>query len=217
MPHGIRAFIFDLDGTLLNSLEDIADAANAALVAHGYATWPLEDYRHFVGNGLETLMRRSAPHDASDEAIASLLRAMKDNYAAGWRNKTHPYEGIPQMLTKLLEMRFPLAVLSNKAHCFTAIIVQHFFPAIPFVRVQGKPDGEKGKPDPALALAIASDMGVLPERTAFVGDSGVDMDTATAAGMLSMGVLWGLRSKDEMLRHGARLLLQYPLEIINYV
>jgi phosphoglycolate phosphatase len=215
MKYIARALIFDLDGTLLDSLEDIADAANAALTDAGYAPHPLDAYRHFVGNGLKTLMRRTVPENVDETAIAALHEGMARHYENNWRNKTRPYAGVPQMLEHLSGHGLPMAVLSNKAHFFAEMIIRHFFPMVPFVRVQGKTETGKAKPDPAMALTIAGDMGVRPEHIAFVGDSGVDMDTAVAAEMLPVGVLWGFRSEEELLAHGACRILRRPLEIMD--
>lgn len=209
----VKAVIFDLDGTLLDTLADLADAGNAALLAHGLPAHDADAYRLFVGDGMETLMRRAAPEGTAPEALHALVAAMRAEYARNWARKTTPYSGIVSMLDRLCSLAVPIVVLSNKPHDFALLTVSHFFPAVPFARVQGSPAGGKAKPDPALALDVARSLRVQPEDTLFVGDSSVDMDTATAAGMVPAGVLWGFRTERELLAHGARHLLADPGDI----
>ena len=216
MERNIEAFIFDLDGTLLDSLEDMADAGNAALVGHGFPAHPAEAYRFFIGNGTRMLMRRAAPEGTAEAVVETLLRDMHDNYAESWANKTRPYPGIMAMLEGLVARGFPLAVLSNKPHAFTTLCVRRFFPDIPFARVQGCPEQGKPKPDPALALDIARELGAAPARILFLGDSSVDMDTAGAAGMVRGAALWGFRPESELRDHGAEILLERPENIFDY-
>lgn len=209
----IKAVFFDLDGTLLNSLEDLADTTNTVLAAHGYATHPLDAYRHFIGDGMEKLLRRAAPADIGEERFNQLLIPMREEYGRSWARKTRPYEGIEVMLKKLEDMGILLAVLSNKPHEFALLAVERFFPDAPFAKVQGSPRGGKAKPDPALALAMARDFRLEPAEILFLGDSSTDMDTAVAAGMLPVGALWGFRTREELEKHGARLLLEKPGDI----
>lgn len=210
MPLPFGAVIFDLDGTLINSLDDLADSANAVLKGRGFAPHPADAYRFFVGEGMENLMRRAAPAGTDEAAVRQLVEEMRKSYARNWAGKTRPYEGVASMLQRLAELPLPLAVLSNKPADFTKLTVDHFFPDVPFARVLGSPPGGRAKPDPFLALSIAAELGCAPERVLFVGDSRTDMDTATAAGMFPAGALWGFRPAEELLAHGARALLERP-------
>lgn len=211
----IQGCIFDLDGTLLDTLDDLADCANSALEETGFAPHPVDAYRFFVGDGMETLMRRAAPGEAGEDALKRLAACMRDTYAMGWAVKTKPYPGIPDMLEKLAAMGLRLGVLSNKPHDFTLLTVRHFFPGIPFARVQGSPQGGKAKPDPALALAMAGELGLRPGQVLFLGDSSTDMDTAMAAGMRPVGAGWGFRPEEELKKHGAKSVLARPEQIFT--
>lgn len=210
----VKALLFDLDGTLLDTLDDLADAVNAALREAGFAEHPVDAYRYFVGDGMETMLRRAAPANAPDEALGALALGLRKSYAANWDAKTKPYPGIVPMLEALAQTGLPFAVLSNKPQEFTELCVRRFFPGIAFTAVKGSPKGGKAKPDPAMALALASDFGVRPGEVLFVGDSSVDMDTATAAGMIPAGALWGFRTEQELVEHGARVLLGGPKDIL---
>jgi phosphoglycolate phosphatase len=211
------AAVFDLDGTLLDSLEDLADSGNAVLAANGYPVWPVAMYRTFVGNGMEVLMQRALPPASPPDVVRDMAAAMREHYRGNWHTKTRPYEGVDALLAALARSGIAMGVLSNKPHELTCAVIAHYFPDIPFVHVQGKPDGVKGKPDPGLALDLASRLGLAPGQVAFVGDSSVDMDTACAAGMLPVGCLWGFRSREELLEHGARVLLADPMELLPHV
>ena len=213
----IRAVIFDLDGTLVDSLEDIADTANDALKARGFPAHPVDAYRYFVGDGIQNMVRRASPDGTDDEVINALVAEAHDAYSAGWNQKTRPYAGIEAMLRELEGRGIALAVLSNKLHEFTQDVVAHFFPQTPFKAIQGSPRGSKAKPDPTLALRIASELGVPPQQTLFMGDTRTDMDTATAAGMVPAGVLWGFRPERELLDHGAQLILREPGELFLHI
>ena len=210
MPLRFNAVIFDLDGTLIDSLDDIADCANAVLAEGGFAPHPVDAYRFFIGDGMENLLRRAAPEGTDERVIRRLLEGMRERYGQNWARKTRPYEGVVPMLQRLIVLSLPLAVLSNKPCEFTDMTVRQFFPDIPFIRVLGSPPGGRAKPDPSLALSIAGELGLKPDRVLFVGDSRTDMDTATAAGMFPAGALWGFRPAEELLAHGARVLLERP-------
>lgn len=213
MKPTIAAVIFDLDGTLLASLEDLADAVNIALAAHSLPTHPLEPYKYFVGDGMETLVRRAAPEGTPDAVVSAVFARVRQEYAKNWACKTRPYDGIVSMLEKLTAMRVPLAVLSNKPHEFTEEVVRHFFPHTAFTAVQGSPLGGRAKPEPDMALGIATRLSLEPGKIAFMGDSRTDMDTAVNAGMLPVGVLWGFRPESELVAHGAKVLLGHPSEL----
>ncbi|MDR3043847.1 MAG: HAD family hydrolase [Desulfovibrio sp.] len=231
----IHAIIFDLDGTLLDTLEDLADAANACLLARGFSAHPVDAYRQFVGDGVETLFRRALPSgtppgDVTERAVAALVARMRDEYGARWSAKSAPYPGIRELLAALAPAGLPLGVLSNKPHSFTRLMVGSFFdgaadasggspvedgPLGPFAVVAGARPGVPRKPDPAAAIATARALGVDPACVAFVGDSNVDMRTARGAGMLAVGCLWGFRGEAELRESGASVLLAHPLELLD--
>lgn len=217
MACNASAVIFDLDGTLINSLDDLADSANTVLAECSLPVHPVESYKYFVGDGMETLVRRAAPPETPDAALASLYARVKAEYGKNWAVKTRPYDGIIPMLERLAAMRTPVALLSNKPHEFVGVVAERFFPTTRFAVVQGCPAGGKPKPDPANAYAAAKALGLSPDRIAFVGDSRTDMDTAVNAGMLPVGVLWGFRPESELLKHGAKVLLAKPAELFDKV
>ena len=220
----IKAILFDLDGTLLNSLEDLADSSNQALAGFGLPPQPTEDYRLMVGAGARNLILRMAsnasglPQDQIDEqTVKGMLAVFSQVYARNWAVKTHPYPGIRELLDKLHAAGLPLAVLSNKPDDFTQAIMAHFFRPDEFVVVSGKKPEWPIKPDPALALELGRQMGVEPGEMALVGDSGSDMETAVRAGMLPIGVLWGFRSEAEMTSAGAVWLAETPAELGDFL
>lgn len=215
MGSGVKACFFDLDGTLLNTLEDLADCGNRALVDSGFAEQPVQDYRFFVGDGMETLMRRAAPPDTDSTALARLTERMREEYSRNWARKTAPYPGIAVLLEKLSARGMPLGILSNKPHDFTLLTVEHFFPNVSFSLIQGSPKGGRAKPEPTLALSMAETLGIHPAEVLFIGDSSTDMDTAVAAGMHPVGVLWGFRPEEELVAHGAKTLLARPEELLK--
>lgn len=210
------AVIFDLDGTLLDSLADIALAANRVLESRHLPTHELPAYRHFVGNGVDVLMERAMPPEQRDEeSIASSSAQFRRVYAETWNFSTCPYAGIRDLLEVLTQRQIPLAILSNKPHPNTITCVNEFFDATTFSVVFGQRQNVPCKPDPAAALEIASQLGVVPARCLFVGDSNVDMQTAVNAGMAGIGVTWGFRSRAELLESGARLTIDHPLELLG--
>ena len=214
-----QAVLFDMDGTLLDTLEDIAQAANAVLVQLGCPTHPVADYRLHVGSGIVELMRRILPPELRDDParLTACVQALKTEYEAGGDRLTRPYPGIQELLRTLGAKGIPLAVVTNKPHSFALAHVQAHFPDLPFASVQGPRQGTPTKPDPTMALAAAAELGVAPDRCVFLGDSSVDMQTAANAGMLPVGALWGFRTREELLAHGAALLLESPLDLLQAV
>ena len=208
------AVIFDLDGTLADSLGDIGGSMNEALAARGLPGHALEAYRDFVGEGIEVLARRAAPA-LPEQQLQSLVDAYRRRYAERMYLHTRPYDGIEAMLDQLVAARIPMAVLSNKRDDFTVELVRRMFGRWTFVEVRGERSGVPRKPDPTAALQLAKALSVQPARCAFVGDTGIDIKTGVAAGMVSIGVLWGFRGKDELLAAGAGRLLTHPRELLG--
>lgn len=208
------AAIFDLDGTLVNSLEDLADSVNEVLEECGYPRHSLRSYRRFVGDGIVALVRRALPAGARDEdSVVRCTDMMRDVYATRWNCKTRPYEGIPELLANLGSLDVATGVLSNKPHAMTQKVVRELLPTSRFQAVLGAEAGFPRKPDPAGALETARRLNARPENTVYVGDSDTDMKTARAAGMHAVGVLWGFRDGAELLAAGATRLVASPNEI----
>ncbi len=214
----IQGIVFDLDGTLLDSLDDIADSVNIVLDERGHSRHPVAAYRYFVGDGAATLMHRVLPEAERTPTVeAACLARFNEVYALRWNNKTRPYPGIMDMLTALVQWGVPLAVLSNKPHDATALCVRELLPGIPFAVVLGQKPDIPRKPDPTGALAVARMLNIGPDRILYVGDTATDMQTAVASGMMPLGVLWGFRTADELLTHGARTLVNHPGEIVDFL
>lgn len=205
--------IFDLDGTLLDTLQDIALAANAVLREHGWPTHPVDAYRLFVGGGIGHLMESASPEaEPADGDVDGLLAHFRDVYGNNWRDNTRPYPGITDMLDAVTNLGVRMSILSNKPDPFTKEFVAELLPNWKFEKVFGSRPGVPKKPDPTSALEIAQSTS-SPEKTMFVGDSGVDMQTALAAGMFPVGVLWGFRSRPELEAGGAKTLIEHPREL----
>ncbi|HIU17076.1 MAG TPA: HAD-IA family hydrolase [Candidatus Avidesulfovibrio excrementigallinarum] len=219
MNYDIKAVIFDLDGTLVNSLADLAGAANHVLAEAGYPVHPVEAYRYFVGNGLDVLLRRALPggQPSTQEAYAALLERVRQRYDTHWHDKTVPYPGMAGLLAELVRRGLPIMVLSNKPDPWVAPCVRYFFPEVRFDIVRGALPDVPRKPDPQAAQALAMQAGVAPENVAFVGDSNVDMRTAVNAGMAAFGATWGFRERDELLAAGAGVLLERPDDLLKWV
>ena len=210
------AILFDLDGTLLDTLEDLADAMNAALRALEMPEHPLESYRYFVGRGLRNMVIDVLPPDRRDEkAITRAMEAMREEYAPRWDAKTRPYDGVPELLEALTERSVTMTILSNKPHTFTRKCVARLLSDWPFALVAGARPDLPIKPDPAGALAVAEQIGVPAERFLYLGDTSTDMQTATGAGMFAVGALWGFRTAEELREHGAAVLLRHPTDLLD--
>ncbi|MCW8984312.1 MAG: HAD family hydrolase [Thermoanaerobaculales bacterium] len=213
-----RLVIFDLDGTLIDSLGDLADAMNAVLENRGCQVHPRDSYRHFVGDGIEMLVRRALPPEAIDQTdIAEVVQQMRREYSTRWTATTRPFPEIPELLSELKSRGIRSAVLSNKPDSPTREIVAELFPSDPFTIVRGARDGVPLKPDPTSALEIVSELGVQPEQSVFVGDTSIDMKTSRNAGMRAVGVTWGFREADGLVAHGADHIVHRPLEILGIV
>lgn len=211
-----RAVIFDLDGTLLDTLADIGESANAALVKLGYPAHPLPDYRTFVGDGVSVLMTRVLPaHVRNPETVARAVEGFREVYGDRWNLRTQPYSGIVELLDALTARKIPLAILSNKPHDFTQQCVREFFPNHKFSAVIGQREGIPTKPDPTAALEICREWGLKPTEVLYVGDSNVDMETAARAGLHAVGVAWGFRSVEELQSHGAKEIINAPGELLS--
>jgi phosphoglycolate phosphatase len=214
----IRAVLFDLDGTLLDTLEDIARSANEALGGLNYPGHPLDAYRSFIGDGIGTLFRRALPPDGRDDAtVDRCVEGFRETYGRGWNVATRAYPGIAELLDALSARALGLAVLSNKPDAFTRQCVDHYLARWPFSFVFGDRAGVPRKPDPAGALDIAARLGVPPGAVLYVGDSSVDMETARRSGMVPIGAAWGFRAPDELRAHGARAVIDHPLELLDFL
>ena len=213
-----KAIIFDLDGTLLDTIDDLADSMNSVLARLECPTHPRDSYKYFVGNGVEVLARRVLPDDRQDtESIKQCVNEMLFEYNKRWTIKTRPYQGIDRMLDSLLEQELKLNVLSNKPESLTREAVEYFLGEWPFTIVAGARSDIPKKPDPAGALKIAAALGLKPEQFLYLGDTNTDMQTAISAGMFPIGALWGFRTASELEEAGARLMIKHPSEMLDHL
>ena len=213
-----KTIIFDLDGTLLNTLNDLADSVNEMLNAHQWPNHPIEAYKTFVCDGAEMLIRRAIPDNKfDDEQIKQLTREYKSIYKNRMFLKTKPYDGIMNLLAELKKRSYSINVLSNKPHQETVMIVEKVLNYYKFDIIQGAQNEVPKKPNPAAALMIAQQLKILPNKVLYVGDTNVDMQTAVNAGMFGVGVLWGFREKKELEDSGAKIIISQPKELLKII
>ena len=212
-----KLVIFDLDGTLLNTIEDLGYAANYALQKHGFPTHSLASYPYFVGNGVRRLITRVLPEDdRNDSTVATLLKDFKEYYDQHNTDFTHPYEGIVELLKDLRENDIAIAVASNKYQSAVETIISHYFGDFEWAAVEGHKEGVNPKPDPSVVFEILSKVNVAKKEVLYVGDSGVDMETARRACVDSVGVTWGFRPLKELVENYANNIANRPDEILEY-
>ena len=213
----IKAVFFDLDGTLVNSLEDLATSTNYALKEFGFPIHEVEKYKYFVGDGMQKLIQRVLPENSrTAEMQKSVFQSFWNHYAEHYVDKTVVYDGIKELLSALRQEGLKLAVVSNKAQEM-AIEVTNKLLGDSLDVVCGKQEGYLPKPDPKLTLKTMSDMGVKPEECVFIGDSGMDAATAVNIGCVGIGVLWGFRTEDELLDNGAKFIVKKPSQILDII
>lgn len=212
-----KACIFDLDGTLLYTIEDLAASADYALRKHGYPTYTLEDYTCFVGNGIRKLVERCLPVElqADREKVEAVYTDFQDYYAHHYLDRSHLYPGVEQTVREIASRGVQIGVLSNKDHRFTVDIIRSFFDEKTVPGIFGIREGVPHKPDPTAVFEMLRQFGTTPEETAFVGDSNVDMQTAKNAGCYPVGVSWGYRSVPEIIACGAKIIVTAPEELLR--
>ncbi len=213
-----KLVIFDLDGTLLNSLQDLAASTNYALRQHGYPTHELPAFRYFVGNGINKLLERALPEkERTHENMLKIREDFMAYYAEHKADFTAPYDGICELLKTLKRHHVLLAVASNKYHAATRELIPEYFGEGLFDFVYGQREGIPVKPDPTIVFDIMKEAGGSKEEVLYVGDSGVDMQTAVNSGVTSVGVTWGFRDRKELQENGAQYIADEPYEIMKWV
>ncbi len=215
---GKKTIIFDLDGTLIDSLEDIAVCMNQVLEELNLPIHKIDDYKYFVGGGISVLVENSLNalnEEISDELKENVTEKFKVIYDQKLHSKTKPYEGIYELLDELTKLDYNIGILSNKPHEFTLAYANNLFSKYNISQIHGQKSDVPKKPDPIAAIAIANSFNTPCEETYFVGDTMVDMQTAVNAKMIGIGVLWGFRDEDELLEHGATFVVKHPLEILE--
>lgn len=211
-----RAVLFDLDGTLLDTIDDLADSMNAVLARHSYPTHSVELYKTFVGDGVEVLALRALPKDeCNEQTVREVVMEMRDEYEKRWNSKTKPYPGVSELLDGLERKEIRITILSNKADDYTKKIVEDSFSGRKFNVVRGAKPGTPKKPDPTSALQIAKDIEIDPKDFLYLGDTNTDMTTALRAGMYPVGALWGFRTSEELIISGAKKLIAKPQDLLN--
>lgn len=213
-----KNIIFDLDGTILNTLEDLAAATNWVCTQHGWPAHEVEEYKYFVGNGAPKLLSRVVPDgvELTDALHRQLLEEFTRRYNAHKEDKTTVYAGMPQALKRLKEAGLTLAVLSNKPHGAAFPVVERYYPGV-FDAVQGALDGLPVKPDPTLLHRLMGELGATAADTLFVGDSNVDIRTAKNGGLTGCGVLWGFRTRAELEAEGADFIAETPEKLVELI
>lgn len=213
-----KAVIFDLDGTLLNTLDDLADSTNYALSRFGYPTRTIEEVRQFVGNGVAKLIERAIPEGKNNPNFEKCLAIFKENYAQNMYNKTAPYNGIIEMLSNLKSKGIKIAVVSNKFDLAVKELCKKYFEGfIDFAAGENEAQGIKKKPAPDTVISVLNEFNFASEDAVYVGDSDVDIMTAKNSKMPCISVTWGFRDKKFLLENGATILINAPSEIYNHL
>lgn len=211
-----KAVIFDLDGTMLDTIGDIANPVNLVLSRYGFPTHKIEDFRSLIGNGISQLVYRALPSDVAEStSYRKILNEVWEEYRLHLNKSTIPYDGIYGLLDSLAEKGIKLNILSNKADEFMDEVVSKFFSKWNFELVFGARHGIPLKPDPYSAFEIINEMGFDASQCVFIGDSDVDMQTANNAGMYAVGAAWGFRTRGELLANGANLVIEHPSELMK--
>ena len=211
-----RAVLFDIDGTLLDTLMDIANSANKVLARFGFPQHKPQDYKCFVGDGIATLALRILPDDRRDETTINKIAAEIDSeYSRHWADNRRPYQGIPELLQSLTIRGIKIAALSNKPDSSAKLPISRLLPDWHFELILGASPSSPKKPDPLGALRIAQNLKTKPEEFLYLGDTDTDMKTANSAGMYPVGALWGFRTADELLASGAKVLIHSPLDLLK--
>lgn len=213
-----KAVLFDLDGTLVDTIDDLADSMNSVLADMNLPTYTVAEYNFLVGDGIRVLAERVLPADRQDGAtVARCVAGMRAAYEQRWANKSRPYDGIPELLDVLTKRGMTRVVLSNKPDDFTKKVVATLLPDWQFEQVVGvRPEGPI-KPDPTGAFEIAQSLKISPDQILYLGDTNTDMKTAVAAGMYPVGVLWGFRPAEELTAAGAQTLIAHPMELFQFL
>jgi len=212
-----KAIIFDLDGTLINSLDDLADSMNLVLTSHGLPSHPTASYRYFVGDGIDKLVSRALPPEMRQkQMIIDFTAEMRNIYSKCWHQRTKVYDGIEELLTRLTEIGIIITILTNKNQDLTDMVVGHFLEKWNFNIIMGARADLAKKPDSMGAKKIAARLKLDSDNILFIGDTRMDMETAKGAGMTSIGALWGFREAEELRASGADHLAAHPLDILKH-
>lgn len=213
----IKAVLFDLDGTLVNSLFDLADGVNHALSLKGYPTHPVESFKYFVGDGIPKMIERALPSDCRDaDTINQIKDVFLSYYAVHYADNTYAYEGMRELVGTLKDKGFIIAVVTNKDQNMANEVVNSLYGDV-FDLIFGKREGIPAKPDPTAALMAMQELGVKPCECIFIGDSGMDVATAVNSGAVPVGELWGFRQRDELLENGAKYIINKPNELLEII
>lgn len=216
----IKAAIFDLDGTIINTLVDLANAGNTVMERMGFPTHPVEKYNYFVGSGIYNLARRILPEEKKEDEdlVRDVFNQFNKEYGMHYMDNTRAYDGMEEMLDELQSRGIKVGVLTNKGHEFTVPMVKKVYGDYPFKVVLGKTDKFPVKPDRALVKHVINELGVTPDECIYIGDSNVDMMTAKNGDIEEIiGVSWGFRSVEEIKEAGARYIVDSPGEIIEII
>jgi len=213
-----KAVLLDLDGTLLDTVEDIADSINIVLSRENLPEHSIASYKQKIGAGLEPLVEAILPYHIQTEAYFNkFIQAVRDEYQQRWDQKSEPYDGIPELLEELSKLGIKKTILSNKSHASTRKIVDRFFDLQQFYAVMGAQEGIPLKPDPTSAITITNLLKTPAQEFFYLGDTSTDMETAAAAGMIPVGARWGFRSEEELKQGGAQLIVKHPLDLLDHL